>query len=90
MTYNVWQVMYKFKEGGYLVASTKNERILIRCESKLKEDATAAAAAENRSLTNFIETLIRQRLYGTQDTSQPIPAKKIENDSPLHEMKHNF
>lgn len=70
------------------MSNTKNEKILIRCDSKLKADATAAATAENRSLTNFIETLLRQRLYGTPGETLPPQAKEAE--TPLSSMKHKF
>lgn len=39
--------------------SPKTERIYIRITPELKKQLYAAAEAENRTLTNFIENLIR-------------------------------
>lgn len=40
----------------------KTERIYIRLTPELKELLRAAAEAENRTITNFIENLIKQAL----------------------------
>jgi len=40
----------------------KTERIYIRLTSEVKEQLQAAAAAENRTVTNYIENLIKQAL----------------------------
>lgn len=40
----------------------KTERIYIRLTPELKEQLRIAAKAENRSLTNYIENLIKQAL----------------------------
>lgn len=42
----------------------KTDRIYIRVTPELKEKLQAAAAAENRSVTNYIENLIAQALEG--------------------------
>ncbi len=41
---------------------SKTERIHIRITPELKEQLQAAADAENRTVTNFIENLIKQAL----------------------------
>lgn len=40
----------------------KTERIYIRLTPELKEQLQSAAAAENRTVTNYIENLIKQAL----------------------------
>jgi len=40
----------------------KTERIYIRLTPELKEQLQAAATAENRTVTNYIENLIKQAL----------------------------
>lgn len=43
-----------------MMAKTAN--IQVRVEPELKEQLIAAAAAENRSVTNYIETLLRNEM----------------------------
>ena len=40
----------------------KSERIYIRVSPELKQQLQAAAAAENRTVTNYIENLIKQAI----------------------------
>lgn len=40
----------------------KTERIYVRITPELKEQLQAAADAENRTITNFVENLIKQAL----------------------------
>lgn len=40
----------------------KTASIQLRVEPELKERLMAAAAAENRSITNYIETLLRNEM----------------------------
>lgn len=40
----------------------KTERIYVRITSELKEQLQAAADAENRTITNYVENLIKQAL----------------------------
>lgn len=46
--------------------SSKTERIYIRITPELKKQLYAAAEAENRTLTNYIENLIRCALEKSQ------------------------
>lgn len=41
---------------------TKTERLEIRLTSELKEQLQAAAEAENRTISNYVENLIKQAL----------------------------
>lgn len=41
---------------------SKTERIYIRITPELKAQLQAAAAAENRSITNYIEKLIKEAM----------------------------
>ena len=41
---------------------TKTERIQIRVTPELKQQLQEAAEAENRTVSNFIENLIREKL----------------------------
>lgn len=41
---------------------TKTERLEIRLTPELKEQLQAAAEAENRTITNYVENLIKQAL----------------------------
>jgi hypothetical protein len=48
--------------------------VTFRIESTLLESARQAAEAENRTLTNFVETVLKQRLYPTgRDHSTALP-----------------
>ena len=40
----------------------KTERLEIRLTAELKEQLQAAAEAENRTITNYVENLIKQAL----------------------------
>lgn len=40
----------------------KTERIYVRITPELKEQLQAAADAENRTITNYVENLIKQAL----------------------------
>lgn len=40
----------------------KTERIYVRITPELKEQLKAAADAENRTITNYVENLIKQAL----------------------------
>lgn len=40
----------------------KTERIYVRITPELKEQLQAAANAENRTITNYVENLIKQAL----------------------------
>lgn len=76
----------------------EKEQIIIRCESSLKKDAKDRAAAENRTLSNFIITLLQKEIYGEIQTGQNrkmsnrdnVPEPEPDPDSVLNQMKHNF
>lgn len=68
--------------------------IVVRCSPQLKEAAKKAAKAENRTLSNFAETLLQERIYGTPSRPdiaiQPKEEEEVDIKNPLSNMKHNF
>ena len=47
--------------------------ITVRIEAELLEEARRCARQENRTLTNFIETVLRHRVAGTSSALTPVP-----------------
>ena len=55
--------------------------VTFRIESTPLDSARRAAEAENRTLTNFVETVLKQRLK-TTERGQPAAGTTIGDDQP--------
>lgn len=76
----------------------KTETILVRCTKTLKDEVVKAAKKENRSMTNFVETLLIEKVMKNEDQgftnfnsdSNFNSGQELKNENLLSKMKHNF
>lgn len=76
----------------------KTETILVRCTKTLKAEVIKAAKKENRSMTNFVETLLIEKVMKNEDQgfanfnsdTNLDSGQELKKETVLSKMKHNF